>query len=213
MLNVMPKPLKSQAVESIRNAIIQGVLKNDEMITEKLVKEKFGISRTPFREAIQLLEAQGWVYTVPYTGTYVKPITMTDIDEVFEMRSIIESSIVRFLQERKISIDELKLVMKNMEDRMEDFSDYEFMQEDQAFHYKLYELTNNKRLISVYNQVSDMMLRIGVNVLYKKERRLEVIKEHNDIVKGLENGTGDKEIITHLEKTKKTFISVYENMK
>lgn len=206
-----PMPLKVQAMEIIRDAIIKGVLKNGDMITEKIAKEKFGISRTPFREAIQLLEAHKWVYTVPYTGTYVKPITMEDIDEVFEMRIILEPAIVKHLQQSNITFEKLNDLTHKMEQQIETMSDYEFMCEDREFHAELYRLTKNKLLISSYEDISEMMLRIGIHVLYKKDRRLEVVEEHKAIIKALEKGVADQLLVSHLEKTKQSFIDVYGN--
>lgn len=205
-----PKPLKVQAMEIIRDSIIKGVLKDGDMITEKIAKEQFGISRTPFREAVQLLEANNWVYTIPYTGTYVKPITMEDIDEVFEMRMIVEPAIAKHLQDKKVSFEKLYALTQRMEQQIDEMSDVEFMSEDREFHAELYRLTNNKRLIAIFEETSEMMLRIGIHVLYKPARRLEVVEEHKAIIQALEQGIGDQVLISHLEKTKQSFIEVYQ---
>lgn len=196
-------------MEILRDAIIKGHLKDDEMITEKVAKERFGISRTPFREAIQILEANNWVYTVPYTGTYVKPITMEDIDEVFEMRMIVEPAIVKHLQDTHASFEKLYALTQHMEEHIEEMSDFEFMSEDREFHAELYRLTNNKRLISTYEEISEIMLRIGIHILFKPARRLEVVEEHRAIIHALEQGYGDQVLVSHLEKTKQSFIEVY----
>jgi len=206
------KPLKVQAMEIIRDAIIDGVLKDGDMITEKVAKERFGISRTPFREAVQILEANNWLYTIPYTGTYVKPITMEDIDEVFEMRMIVEPAIVKHLQNQKVSFEKLYALTHHMEEHIGEMSDIEFMSEDREYHAELYRLTNNKRLISTYDEISEMMLRIGIHVLFKQDRRLEVVEEHWAIIRALEQGNGEELLVSHLKKTKQSFIEVYQSI-
>src|SRR4051794_11870792 len=93
----VPAPLKMQAFTILKNAIINGIFKDNDAITERIVLEKFKISRTPFREAIQVLESEGWVYTIPYKGIFVNPITLKDIKELFELRLLIEPSIIDYL--------------------------------------------------------------------------------------------------------------------
>jgi DNA-binding GntR family transcriptional regulator len=81
-----PKPLKVQAYTILKEAIIRGILRDNELITERVAQERFHISRTPFREAVQALEAEGWVYSSPYKGAFISPITIKDIHDIFELR-------------------------------------------------------------------------------------------------------------------------------
>lgn len=212
----IPAPLKMQAFTILKNAIINGVYKDDEAITERSVLEKFKISRTPFREAIQVLESEGWVYTIPYKGTFVNPITLKDIQELFELRLLIEPSIIDHLMEKsKVegTATELEEIVKKMKIDGSVQSDFDFMQLDQEFHNCLYQQTENSRIIAVSEQISDSMLRVGIRVLHKKARREEVIAEHNEIIAGLRNGTAKRQLIHHLNSTKKSIIKMYNDNK
>jgi DNA-binding GntR family transcriptional regulator len=202
-----PKPLKVQTYEILKEAIIRGILTDNEMMTEKRAAEQFQVSRTPFREAIQILESEGWVYTIPYKGTYISPITARDMEEVFELRVMLETSIVEkiLLNVSENSLKRLEQLISIMKTNPAEQDDYEFMAIDHDFHKVIYELTNNKRIIHVFEQTSDTIRRIGVRVLHRKNRREEVISEHMEIVKGLRDGTAGEALLEHLMKTKSSF--------
>ena len=72
-------PLRDQILDSIKRAIITGKFRASEKISEKELAEQLGVSRTPIREAISVLEQQGLVEVIPKDGTYV---TSFDSDQI-----------------------------------------------------------------------------------------------------------------------------------
>ncbi|GIM45616.1 GntR family transcriptional regulator [Collibacillus ludicampi] len=207
-----PVPLRIQAYNILKEAIISGVLKENEMITERRAQEQFHISRTPFREAIQTLEAEGWMYTIPYKGTYVSPITAKEIEDIFELRLILETSVVRKVQSEidNQSLNRLEALVTLMETEMAKKNIYQFIILDRDFHRVLYELANNDRLLTISEQISDMMRRIGVKALHSLPRWQDVIKEHRKIIEGLREGRAEEAIIDHLKKTEEEVKKTYE---
>src|SRR5688572_3458655 len=83
--------LREQVVEQIRTAIIEGRLKPNDHIVESSLTQMLGISRTPVREALILLEQDGLVVSYPNRGSYVRNFTSQDVDEVFSMRTMLEN--------------------------------------------------------------------------------------------------------------------------
>jgi DNA-binding GntR family transcriptional regulator len=83
--------LREQVVEQIRTAIIEGRLKPNDHIVESSLTQMLGISRTPVREALILLEQDGLVVSYPNRGSYVRNFTAQDVDEVFSMRTMLEN--------------------------------------------------------------------------------------------------------------------------
>nr|WP_232345459.1 GntR family transcriptional regulator [Paenactinomyces guangxiensis] len=205
------KTLKDQAFSILKEAIIRGILHDGEMITERRALEQFHISRTPFREAVQSLEAKGWVTSIPYKGTFINPITIKDIHDIFELRLMLETSVVKKIQSNmsQESLNQLEVITKSMNTNHLQQGDYEFMLLDKDFHHVLFKLTNNQKLIAVFEQTSDIICRIGMRVLHRESRREEVIAEHQQIIDGLKNGTAEKEMAQHLEKQKQSFIHLY----
>ena len=85
------QPLREVVCETLREAIISGVLRPGERLMEIQLAEELGVSRTPVREAIRKLELEGFVIMIPRRGTYVADLSIKDINEVFEVRSALDS--------------------------------------------------------------------------------------------------------------------------
>ncbi|MGI6684061.1 MAG: GntR family transcriptional regulator [Bacillota bacterium] len=83
------------AYESIRNLIVTNELKAGDIITENVLAEQLGMSRTPIREAIKILSKEGFLEIHNGVGTYVKHITVKDILDINEVRTILESTALK----------------------------------------------------------------------------------------------------------------------
>lgn len=203
-----PQPLKAQAQSILKEAIINGDLTEEVPITERLALEKYQISKTPFREAIQSLEAQGWVKKIPYKGTYVVPLTAKDIEDIFELRLLLEPPLVD-PERSKINEKQMKQlaeITKQMKNGGSLQSDKEFMLLDQDFHRVLYESSENLRLLQIFEEINDSIRRIGMQVLHYQSRRDELIREHEQILTGLKEGTAVEALQTHLLNQQQAFM-------
>lgn len=87
--------LREQVITAIRDAIIEGKFKPGEKIPEQELAQQLGVSRTPIREAIRILEQQGLVVTVPKSGTYVTESNIEKIKEAIVVRVAIEQLALR----------------------------------------------------------------------------------------------------------------------
>ena len=101
------QPLREVVCESLREAIRNGTLKPGERLMEIQLAEQLGVSRTPVREAIRKLELEGYVIMMPRRGTYVANMSMSDISDIFEIRSALES-LSNGLAAKRITPDELE---------------------------------------------------------------------------------------------------------
>ena len=81
--------------ETLKQEILDLRLKPGQMISENDVCERFGVSRTPVREALRLLQEQGFVETVPYRGTYVTLLSLDNIKQMIYMRVAVETMVLR----------------------------------------------------------------------------------------------------------------------
>ncbi|NLZ51956.1 MAG: GntR family transcriptional regulator, partial [Thermoanaerobacteraceae bacterium] len=99
--------LRSKIYHHLKNAILDGVYKpGDSLIEMKLAKE-LGVSRTPIREAIRQLELEGLVTSIPNKGVVVEGVTLQDVEDIYEIRKMIEGLAARWAAE-KISDEQLK---------------------------------------------------------------------------------------------------------
>lgn len=87
--------LRDQVVSAIRDAIIQGKFKPGEKIPEQDLAEELGVSRTPIREAIRILEQQGLVHPRPKNGTYIASINWQEVRDSLHVRIALEEFAVR----------------------------------------------------------------------------------------------------------------------
>ena len=79
-------------LSSLREAILSGALPPGSRLRQERLAEQFGTSRIPVREALRALEHEGIVSSVPYRGFTVTELDADDIEEVYEMRILLESS-------------------------------------------------------------------------------------------------------------------------
>ena len=94
------KPLREIVSDALRQAIRDGLLPPGERLMEIPLAEELGVSRTPIREAIRILEQEGLVVMIPRRGTYVADMSLKDVTEVFELRSILEELAAELAAER-----------------------------------------------------------------------------------------------------------------
>jgi DNA-binding GntR family transcriptional regulator len=82
---------RAHAYEQIRQAIVEGRYHAGQRLVEKRLGEEFDVSRTPVREALRMLEAEGLVVSLPNKGCVVRPLTAQDIYDIYELRVRLES--------------------------------------------------------------------------------------------------------------------------
>jgi DNA-binding GntR family transcriptional regulator len=91
------KSTVSALAERIRQDILDGVFAPGELLTQREVSARYGVSRIPLREALRQLEAERWVIYEPNRGAFVSSITSTDIREMFAVRRILETGAIRLV--------------------------------------------------------------------------------------------------------------------
>jgi len=82
--------LREKILETIRDAISSGALKPGERVAEPDLAERFGISRTPIREAFRQLESEGYLTVIPRKGAVVISFSTKEVDEFYAIKSILE---------------------------------------------------------------------------------------------------------------------------
>jgi DNA-binding GntR family transcriptional regulator len=82
--------LREKILETIREAILKGTLKPGEKVAEPELAERFGISRTPIREAFRQLESEGYLTVIPRKGAVVAALSERDVQEFYAIKSILE---------------------------------------------------------------------------------------------------------------------------
>ena len=181
------KTLKEQIVDSIKEAIAVGELKPGEKICETKLAEDLGISRTPLREAIQILESEGFLKVIPRRGAVVSEYSKKDIKDIYEIKAALEGLAAR-------------LATKNMSDaaieKLEEINDQlksmtlsgektvgRFFKIHNQFHDVFLKASNNDRLYQLNCQLMGPFKRFRLSSLAIGGRFSEAVKTHEEIIK------------------------------
>ena len=202
-----PESLARMAYEAIRKSILTGQWKIGELYNEKAIAADLGISRTPVREALLELSAQDLIIFLPRRGLMVNRFTRRDVDEIFELRKAIELAAVEKISLASPPFDlfeiEESLLQQRKAAKEKDY--LAFMEADRMFHTRFSELTNNRRLIAILENLRDMIHVMGAKALALEGRALKVIEEHQAIFEAVRKGNFEearKAMAIHLDQSK-----------
>jgi DNA-binding GntR family transcriptional regulator len=161
MIPMIPNSLKEKAYHQIRQDIISNLLAAGQALNEKVLAANLKISKTPVREAIQLLHQEGFVQIIPNKGAIVTPVTISDLREIMQMREALEPFAAGMA-----ALNHNTEILSEFEQRFVEHagkspSDYEGMREcGTRFHQFIVECTRNQRLKDSVINLTGQMDRI-----------------------------------------------------
>lgn len=201
---------KEKVYDELKSLILSNQIKPGELLNERSLAEKLGISRTPLREAIQVLESEGWLKTEPWKGVYVSEITKHDIAEVMQLRMVLEPLVVELIIKdiNEEQICEIERLFKKQKDYYSQENGVEFIRTDKEFHMYLAQLTGNQRLIQILANLSDMVTRLGMRAIARYNRYKETLWEHQNIIRSLKDkdvNSARQAMIYHVLTTEKNW--------
>lgn len=181
-------PLRQVVFNSLRYAILHGDLKPGERLMEVKLADILGVSRTPVREALKLLEEEGLVKLIPRRGAIVDKIDEKTMTDVLVVRRALEALAVKLACETitKGDIQKLKEVTDNLELAV-DRNDIEKIADlDVKFHDIIFQSTQNKKLLQMLNDLREQMYRYRFEYVKNESEHIRILKEHRAIIKSLE---------------------------
>ncbi|MCS7280856.1 MAG: GntR family transcriptional regulator [Desulfobacterota bacterium] len=188
------KSLREQVYKKLKESILDGTFEAHKRLIEEKLADQLGTSRTPVREAIQKLEKEGLIYRLPKGGFAVSSISDDDIEEVFEIRSILEGyagylATKRITQEELTSLEEI--VKKGEESlRKNDFE--ALVKLNTEFHDRLYRASKSKLLYRIINDLKDFIYRFRV-VIFRHRPLVEIsLKDHREMIELMKTGSAKK---------------------
>lgn len=197
-------PLRDVVFNTLRNAILRGELKPGERLMEMHLANKLGVSRTPIREAIRMLEQEGLAVTIPRKGAQVAKMTEKDLQDVLEIRDALDELAVSMAAERMTpdQLDELKASMHEFEAATRSKDVRAIVEADEAFHNVIYRMANNPKLELIVKNLREQMYRYRYEYVKGSASYHQLIEEHVAIIEGFEKQDSDyvrKIMHTHLE--------------
>lgn len=217
-MNYQTQTLVDVAYKALKKDITERVLIPGQKIILRELLERYGISETPIKQALNRLITEGLVENIPRKGVKVKNIRWEEIEELLDIRLMIETYyskqiINNFYKNQNIKEKFLKnlimheQIIENATDVDDHFNNYYL---DQEFHQLYLKCSENKKIMQVYNNLGT---HIYANYIYGrqgKEETIEGFKEHRNIYNALVENDVDALnncVVTHIANAKSKIIS------
>ncbi len=182
------RSLHRHVTDQLRDMIVENELNAGERIDEKALCDLFEISRTPLREALKVLAAEGLVELLPNRGARVAALTEQDIVELFEVVAGIERMAAEFAVERAIDAELVEL--RRAHDRMVRFHETrrrsDYFRLNHRIHNMVIELSGNALLVETHAQLMAKIRRARFTAILSQERWDQSMREHEDLMRALE---------------------------
>jgi DNA-binding GntR family transcriptional regulator len=177
-----------EAYEQLKTDIVACVLLPGESLTEKKIGDRYLIKKATIRSALSRLTQEGLVKSEPRRGYVIAPLSLRDVNEIFDVRSLIEPEVFRVaascLTER--GLDEVKQAAKKVLKPETLRSHVAFLAADRAFRLSLAELSGNLRLARLLDQVLDQSERV-LHLGYKSRDFTQlIISQQKELVHACE---------------------------
>ena len=182
-------PLIDVVFKTLRQAILRGELQPGERLMEIALAKKLGVSRTPIREAIRMLELEGLVLMIPRKGAEVAGITEKSLRDTLEVRRALEELAIE-LSCTKITddeIEELKQAEEEFVNSIENKDIIDIARADEKFHDIIFTSTGNDKLVQMINNLREQMYRYRLEYVKAEATRNQLMDEHEMILRALES--------------------------
>ena len=148
---------------------------------------KLGVSRTPIREAIRMLEQEGLAVTIPRKGAEVAKMTEKDMEDVLQIREALDELAAKIACEQisEEQLEELVATMHEFEESTKTDNVKKIAEADVKFHDIIYQSTGNPKLVNMLNNLREQMYRYRVEYLKDENNYPTLMKEHKAIEEGL----------------------------
>lgn len=180
-----PGLIRSRVVEALRDAIVRGRLRPGQRIRERELVQALGISRSPLREAIRVLEAEGLVSTAPHRGAWVSELSPADLRETTEVRIMLETYAARLackaLDDAAFEAMAHRVEQAREWDRTRDVAAQ--LNSSMAFHDVFVEACGNQKLIQFYQIIKRHLRRYQLLAFSRLDRARRASEEHLQILR------------------------------
>lgn len=185
--------LREKILETIRDAIMTGALKPGEKVAEPDLAERFGISRTPIREAFRQLESEGYLTVIPRKGAVVTSFSPRDVEEFYAIKSILEGYAARRACEKltEKELDRLRSVNEKLRHLADDGDIRHFFRVHSDFHELFLKAADNEKLSDLVTNLVRKFQRLRFASLSLPGRMHVSVQEHDKIIEAFKRRDAD----------------------
>jgi len=184
MKAIQKKTLHEEIADNLREMIMSGELREGDKIKENVLCDMMGISKTPLREALRVLSAEGLIRLVPNRGSYVTTPTFEEIKEMFDVMRVLEGVCARAAVEkmRDRDLSKLEKLHQKLEKNFRRKDQKEYIHQNNLYHAFVQELAGNKTLNQIVNGLRQKILLYRFQSLNLPGRFEQSIQEHRSLL-------------------------------
>lgn len=178
----------SRAYDHVKQAILDRAYPGGALLSEGEIAGEVGVSRTPVREALLRLEAEGLVRLYPKRGALVLPVSPQEISDVMETRELVETFTAGRAELGPELAAELDRLLTAMAEHAAAGDAKEFAHADRCFHRTLVAAAGNEILTQLYDAMRDRQLRMARLTASDPRRTSDAIRDHTEILGAARSG-------------------------
>lgn len=208
---ISDRSLTDQAYEIIKGAIVSLKLKPGERLKESMLAEELGISTTPIKGALAQLKQEGFVENTRFRGASVAEINDRDVEEIFELRELLEGAAVKraaiiFSSE---DLQKGEALLEKMREAYKAGDTESYATPSRDFHYLFTRAFGNQRMINTLKTFSDQLERIRRTIIVAPGNIPLFIKDYEKILEALkkrEPEEAERALLAHIRRAKEIFL-------
>lgn len=198
--SIQPGPQGNSTYRQLLEEIREGTLSPGDRLREIELSDRLGVSRTPVREAIRQLEADGLVSHIPRLGATVRSLDYAEVMELYEMRAVLEGTAARLATRAAsdVELDELEVLNSQLADAG---TGPEAVRLNRIFHATLLDAAKNRFLTKSMLSLQKALLILGPSQLLDTDRAGEAVAEHTrimDALKARDGAAAETEMRAHV---------------
>ena len=211
-LSVEYTDLGTAVTASLRSAIVSGELPTGDRLVETDLAEQFGVSRGPIRDALAELERTGLVELRARKGSFVRSLTAVDVEEVYSLRTALESLAIRRAVENGADCSILDERLVSLESAHASGNGVAIAEADMALHRAVVQAGAHSRLLDAWERLADQTLLMMTNLTSLDSDIQGPSGSHADIVDAMKAGDGDSAVAAltdHLASASSVVVARY----
>lgn len=205
-------PIREQVLKQMRELIVSNAIPSGNRLYEEKLAAELGVSRTPVREALHLLEREGFLESIPRVGYMVKIPSIEDFEEIIEIRKALESLTAIWAAYRldKKMMAELNDNLSKSAKVIKEGKIDKYMELNEEYHEIIDRASGKKRICEMNRTLRDYVYFYRIREILDKKLAKNSVNEHKRIVRAMKKKDEEairKEIAIHLEGIKKNVLS------
>lgn len=184
-----------RASMALRELIFSGALPAGSDHLESELAEQLGMSRTPVREAVVLLESRGLVEVRPRRGVRIRPVSAADMREIYDVLTVLECMSAEQAARRgpcNAGLEALGIAINDMEQAIEADDRKAWAAADDRFHDELVRLGGNQRVVKIVEWMSDQVRRARATTLYLRPMPVKSNEDHRAVFEAIRAGDPER---------------------